>query len=347
MTPWYKDKFLFVILAVCFGGNFWLMTFSFATENWHTCEDKQNRKERDACYLKAALQKGELGFCRSITDPDILEDCQRQVSVPHEAPEVYDCHWDDGSLKQKECVKKRKNDTSFSQQAIERRDVTFCLQIKDPYSLADCYRQIAAINNNLSICNQIEEEHTLKNRCYAQLAYIRNDPSVCEKRDGQLHQEWCYLWYVRYQPDLTICEKVKVERESCYFNIALANRNLEICRRIQNFSRKDGCLWRVNYFINDISVCEQIKKIIYKDSCYSNLAVSTRDLSLCDKVEGLGMGTFVDPVTRDTCYVDVAEAKNYIGICDKITDEFLKNKCLDIVKTNIKNGEGNSGQSPQ
>ncbi|MEK6913166.1 MAG: hypothetical protein AABW47_00655 [Nanoarchaeota archaeon] len=62
------------------------------------------------------------------------------------------------------------------------------------------------------------------------------------------------------------CKKILTsdERNNCYQDTALKNKDLSICEKITD-STKDSCIWNIARVKNDISICETISVLEDKE----------------------------------------------------------------------------------
>lgn len=73
------------------------------------------------------------------------------------------------------------------------------------------------------------------------------------------------------------------ERNNCYQDTAINNKDLEICGKITD-STKNSCIWNVARVKNDISICEQISALEDKEWCYHEIAQLNKNPAICDKI---------------------------------------------------------------
>lgn len=81
------------------------------------------------------------------------------------------------------------------------------------------------------------------------------------------------------------CKKIATsdERNNCYQDTAIKNKNLKICEKITD-STKDSCIWNIARVKNDISICEKIPVLEDKEWCYHEIAQLNKNPAICDKI---------------------------------------------------------------
>ena len=106
--------------------------------------------------------------CDSIVDDRIRWDCYNNIAGKTKDISV--------------CEEKNTTGSCDISVAVTTQDLSICdsLESKIIYiDIAECYRQVAVKNNNLTICGMIENK-VYEWYCYKDIAYIRNDSSICE-----------------------------------------------------------------------------------------------------------------------------------------------------------------------
>ena len=107
------------------------------------------------------------------------------------------------------------------------------------YSLnrADCYKSMALLFEDASICYKIVNEEITRDDCYRLLAMKMKDASICENSglSGS-----CIAWVAGETRDLSLCEKLYRDtdyddRYWCYTRIAKATKDESICDLLSNF----------------------------------------------------------------------------------------------------------------
>ena len=178
------------------------------------CNEIEDQKGKDLCYVEVAVSKQDLSICNNIQDQKLKDFCNWRI-------------------------------------AISKQDSSICDKIQNQLlkNLKDyCYAEIAALKKDSSICDKIngEEEvmipyHTVKDNCYQYIAIFTQDASICDKIQEQNFKDWnCYsfikLDLLSIEQGLAICDKIQDQgsKNSCYSSIAISKQDQSICDKIQN-----------------------------------------------------------------------------------------------------------------
>ncbi|MDD4875140.1 MAG: hypothetical protein PHI77_01905, partial [Candidatus Pacebacteria bacterium] len=79
------------------------------------------------------------------------------------------------------------------------------------------------------------------------------------------------------------CEVLPEEmQESCYFEVALNEKNIVPCNKIKSEEAKEQCFSAVASAAQDSSLCDGISTQARREFCYSGVAAAKQDPSLCD-----------------------------------------------------------------
>lgn len=100
--------------------------------------------------------------------------------------------------------------------AVNTMDPSLCEKDLTGNARVRCYTEIAEINNDVSICENIEEQHG-KEYCYLQLG--RHNPEICKKITGENDRYSCYVLAAKEKSDVMFCENIALESsllEPCF-----------------------------------------------------------------------------------------------------------------------------------
>lgn len=189
------------------------------------------------------------------------------------------------------CVETKYSNYLLSSEIYYKRfnsSIEFCKNIENIYNDKDkCFGNIASTQNNISICNYINDtnykENCILNNVYNAtinhcdsltninrknncLAVLYNDTSYCELYDCEYDTTTspCHLYRQRYI-------------YGCYIDVALKHNDIKICEKINK------------------SYGKYVGKVNSRYDCYEEIARATNNLSLCKYSGG----------NKKWCYIDV------------------------------------------
>jgi len=143
----------------------------------------------------------------------------------------------------------------------------------------------------------------------------------------------CYTNIAVTNKDLDICEKAKnysVIGENvlskCYGLIAVGTANFNICEKIEDNSDKGKCYGYIAINKKDISFCDNLTDYDAQGDCYTLFAEDTQDVDVCEKISGKAFGE------KEWCYYYVAIATQDLSICNKISISYLTNECYNKIE---------------
>jgi len=117
-----------------------------------------------------------------------------------------------------------------------------CDKEKDEIEQANCYINLARVQRDISICDNIKII-VLKNSCESLVASQTKNVGACNNLN-------------------------KDAREECYRGIAISTNNLDLCDKITSSSvNRDGCILTIAEHKKDISICEKISDANTKKFC--------------------------------------------------------------------------------
>lgn len=144
-----------------------------------------------------------------------------------------------------------------------------------------------------------------------------------------------------------VCEIEKDDVQYCYREVAVEDRDAELCDRIDDGSARDacvleiareqsaacpqypiprglkGCLDEVAVDPNAILVCDAIEADDIRDRCYLLLFDVRRDAAICARLVG--------QVGRNGCFAQLAAAERDSSLCDRVEGEEYRDDCLSAV----------------
>jgi hypothetical protein len=239
--------------------------------------------------------------------------------------------------------------------ALAQNDITICKKIRwmivENENADNCYKNIASLNDNIEICNNILFKD-IKYSCYDEFRPL--DDSLCAKIEDEQYRLGCIK-------DCSSLTEQK-QKDSCYLVRASEDTTTDLCASISQEAVKDVCYER---YLEKATTCEQILATSYKDTCYSNLATAQKNISQCYTITNTQLKerciTFTSAsnadcqaiqsprmrdvckanhaaipeeceefsfsLAKDTCYNAIAQKTNDNRLCAKILDVSAKTVC--------------------
>jgi len=142
-----------------------------------------------------------------------------------------------------------------------------------------------SLETELETCSGMPsfEQASFEEFCIIGLAAKHNDISLCKKLSYE-SKRTCYLVLATVTKNVEICEEAGTEKDNCYQQYAMQNKEVSTCEKISNLNYKDSCYQNLASSLSDPMLCEKIKSAPQKDSCYFNIAINFRDTKYCDKI---------------------------------------------------------------
>ena len=129
------------------------------------------------------------------------------------------------------------------------------------------------------------------------------------------------------------CERIKMDKEMCYYNLALGVQNVEYCKK--SGILMDDCYKNIAEMTNLPSLCSESGG--REGDFYASLAMKNNNLGLCNEAGA---------VYKEYCYSKIAVAKNDVRVCNSLKGDgwgnffgFFKSLksqrtiCVESVKT--------------
>ncbi len=237
------------------------------------CEEENEHRARDICYLAVALVKKDLSICDNIHEKWSFAPINKDVcydSVIAAKGDLIYCEERsyDSDFKRERCYKGIFE--SIIKEAIMKNSASVCERIKDQkidnHTVDLCYRVFEGADYYATFCMDY------RSACYHNLAILNKNPSLCSKivSEGEYaYEEWnCYETVAILKQDKSICDKIptdssksKKSRAYCYRNVAISKEDSSICDSID------------------------VKYAHPKYECYSIIGKKTGNTSLCKKIE--------------------------------------------------------------
>lgn len=224
-----------------------------------------------------------------------------------------------------------------------------CSEIQEISLKNTCY---ALTKKNSSFC-ELQEGYS-RDMCYRYLAVIKKDSLICREIESRDKRDSCYIDVAEIVKDYSLCEKVGARKDACYYKVAVATSNSDVCSKmLEGFgaNNKDACYaittkdtsfceslseegsyvssmcyYGVAVAKKDSLICESVDSS-YKPQCYSDIAILKGDFSLCENAQYTYSGK---KEGKEACYLSVSLINPNLAICDKIQTPDFKNICYAL-----------------
>ena len=138
------------------------------------------------------------------------------------------------------------------------------------------------------------------------------------------------------------CNSVQTDnaKDSCYLNLALQNKNIDLCANAPN---SKSCYQGYWHELRDLELCNKVSsqlkwECVYdietskgykictnllnmadKEKCFAATKKTKKDASSCDQID--------DNYYKDKCLSEAGGDNDNIAICDRITTQSIKDEC--------------------
>ena len=303
------------------------------------CEQMPNQSSIDSCYFLAGVEKRDLSVCDKAKNLEPREACYASVGVIRLDSQI--CGKVTNLSVSGQC---------YGGIAANTRNLSFCEKL-DGLLGSYCYSTVAGMQRNPDICDNIknktlksecQKEVYLNMRCYsdsdcpinsecvnrycAVLPEFENEltgndtqqanKTIAKKNDVLSRanplildcEESMSNWLSSFWP----CEnRSESEMLSCYYSLAIANRNSSQCDRAPQDLTRVSCH---SLYDNLALLCEAINSPSNKDNCYWNFAECTKKNIFCDQMAN-------ENPNKDICYSHLAPYEKDPSACAKISEK--------------------------
>lgn len=194
-----------------------------------------------------------------------------------------------------------------------------CAKIDDISVPSDCFEELVEIPDDIKPCLEIKDSY-FKEQCIS--VVVKDDDAICQDLTFKNWQGGCYKKIAENRGDENFCYKIigaELEKNLCLKSLAVQNKNLALCDKISNQTRRDECYRELAEGLNDFKICNKISLEYLRISCFLNIGIANNDLKICD---------FAGK-ERNHCYKSVAIALKDKSICERIdVDYFNRPSCF-------------------
>lgn len=169
--------------------------------------------------------------------------------------------------------------------------------------------------------------------CYRTLALLHSDESLCALSVTPGGVAECYYAMAKKKDDSSICEHIPKGTEvlqtkgTCYSQFVQNTKDFSICAKLNAQSEREVCIWPY-LFVGEITSKFCTDNFINSDAltvCFHRAAISSKDPTVCNNIK--------TPV-KSRCFYDLARVKLDLNLCNSIIDSSdLKSRCTEDVNS--------------
>ena len=191
--------------------------------------------------------------------------------------------------------------------------------VTQSYQGSNCWFSEGCFNKNEQ---PLSYKHSMKILC-EKMAIL-----CCKCENGKCTAKFHYDECINTAED---CEKMKEQRDYCYFNLVKSSENRSLCYKINGEKLKEKCLAQTAEKTED---CGRLTSTSLQWDCYYNLAIKLKDPTICTKMRHISptvnaveyciRESTTSPETckklgdwEDTCYMEWALEYSQPEYCEK------------------------------
>ncbi len=206
-----------------------------------------------------------------------------------------------------------------------------CDKIESAYMRAECYRNIALSNNDVSYCNN-EIEEGQKDNCIYEVALKSNDVQTCFGLAYDVADCITEIAIATQSPQT--CEEAGFEKPTCFR--AVDEKDFELCKKTGIYRRfcndavdlqdktqcenipdgKEYCYYQLALSTNNAQYCQNSGELI-EQNCIFSIAIETNNVQACNLLA----------TSRDHCVASIALNTGNVSLCEQAGSE--KQACIE------------------
>ncbi|MEW6329356.1 MAG: hypothetical protein AB1468_04520 [Candidatus Micrarchaeota archaeon] len=304
--------------------------YNFAMADPFLCESISESAYKDACYYDAAKRKNSSLLCAGILNESFKAECREFFRVKTPCDEIADKYNqtlclallnNNASL----CADSGNPDECYFAYAKNRTSRDACGGIVAESARHACY---AVVRNWVHECDAISIEYNAsRDGCYVRFAQEMGDPTACVYAVNALYINECYqsLAVALNQPVLCAQCVTEFDRDACYAAVALKNSNVLACANIVATEKRDVCRIDIAKARSNPLFCSYVESDYFRnDFCYKKIIMSGEYEFYPIVCENIG-----EQYWKDRCYNTVAIAQRKPDLCRSISEESIKNTCIE------------------
>ena len=179
-------------------------------------------------------------------------------------------------------------------------NIIYCENIKQSAMRDLCYYNFAINDTDLNLCRKMNSTNPFY--CYKKIADLTNNASICYDIEDAGWKDLCLKSYGEMNSNFTVCNDINDFnfKNDCLINVSQALNDESICEHIELSYRcnegvklncvkirtyQDQCYTPIALNKKDIKICNMIEDLIFRSQCIKALAVQEKDISICKMIE--------------------------------------------------------------
>ncbi len=164
----------------------------------------------ETCFINVALKYKDVSLCKNALTTDGTDSCYSQMALSQNLS--YLCSLISSEQKTHDCQE---------EYAIKALEPTKCPTVNPN----NCFESIAIKTKQIGICGLMVEQfvHTLPDFVMKCKAVVNDDPLLCKQIEKAWIADKCYTQIAVTRKEPSLCEAVKLEKESCQFYVEQAS----------------------------------------------------------------------------------------------------------------------------
>ncbi|MEW6617692.1 MAG: hypothetical protein AB1333_04750 [Patescibacteria group bacterium] len=176
--------------------------------------------------------------------------------------------------------------------AVRQRNITMCSNFDESQKSACKILVLDSIANDFALKYNDETQCEgitnlgIKDSCFQSVAWKTSNMSICSKISTTNAMDKCMIYFAQKQKDWHICAeniKADINRDQCFKQLAIAEKNIEICSQISIPAIASDCLLKAELALNSENNVDC--SIIAKEDC-SNVK-GCKQVLITDPLESL------------------------------------------------------------
>jgi len=288
------------------------------------CAKVKEELDKGTCISAVALRDGDSTICEQIKNEFMMAAC---ISL------IAECRKDESLCDD------RISDLSYQYTCIEgvakaKKDVSLCNSMENPRYKNSCIETVAEAREDVSLCDLLESNSD-KDDCIVKVAVAKEDESLCHTLHNTLDywQHQCTMKVAMVKQDMGLCDKIPLDSRAekdmaieCMENVS-SGKSASTCNSISDAEFRDYyCLTPIATEQKDVSICDRITDKSRKNNCISKVAIAKKDVSLCEMIV-IKEGVVTTPDKLNECVTEIAKATHNKALCSKAYDKDAQASC--------------------
>jgi len=208
-----------------------------------------------------------------------------------------------------------KDDINFCS-GVVTRDISFCNKAGDWKEV--CLDEVAFLTKDIELCRKVE------GNCYGGIAAVTQDLTICEEMKEDGGADACFAMVAGYNRNASFCQNIKDEKVKtrCEY---VAKGDSSLCKELETKADSIRCWGAIAILEKNPTFCKETDFL--KSWCYQSVAIKTKDSSICQKILDSDV-----PQPEYDYLMCMAFAKKDVSFCEELsTKGYVKEECLFVL----------------